>query len=244
MTVDSGDYWTFYSSETPPAGQTCAAIAQARVCTNGSLSGSATYNKARCGSVYFANDIDSNGSGGAYVVSSPVANSADRNLYLFELNAGSIRKVSIPEATIQGSTYNMAIAGDTIHLIGSGYHLTSTDRGATWEEEKYEHPSYPTSDYYYGVANTLKTRSGSILIPGKVNFVQELEHRVTHARSVIEMELPGTPIPAPNAGQVAATSAAEVDPFGTFLDVLQSVLKRLQGALSWFLSPSGFEDPH
>ena len=48
ITVQNGDSRTFYSSTsvTPPA--TCASIAQSRTCTNGTLSGSATYQYANC----------------------------------------------------------------------------------------------------------------------------------------------------------------------------------------------------
>lgn len=38
----------FYSSATAPAGATCASISQTRSCTNGALSGSASYNRASC----------------------------------------------------------------------------------------------------------------------------------------------------------------------------------------------------
>jgi len=46
--LSSGSSATFYSSGAAPAGQLCSAIAQTRTCTNGTLGGSATYNRASC----------------------------------------------------------------------------------------------------------------------------------------------------------------------------------------------------
>lgn len=46
--IANGGAGTFYSSTVAPAGQTCSLISRSRTCTNGVLSGSATYNRATC----------------------------------------------------------------------------------------------------------------------------------------------------------------------------------------------------
>jgi len=48
VTVAHGQSRTFYSTNSVPAGQSCSSVAQTRTCTNGTLSGSNTYNKASC----------------------------------------------------------------------------------------------------------------------------------------------------------------------------------------------------
>jgi hypothetical protein len=47
-TLQSGDSATFYSSQVAPSGQLCSAVSQSRTCTNGVLSGSASYQYASC----------------------------------------------------------------------------------------------------------------------------------------------------------------------------------------------------
>ncbi|MEK7509855.1 MAG: hypothetical protein AAB605_04025, partial [Patescibacteria group bacterium] len=48
VTVAHGQSWTFYSTNTVPAGQSCSSVSQSRTCTNGTLSGSISYNRASC----------------------------------------------------------------------------------------------------------------------------------------------------------------------------------------------------
>lgn len=48
VVLSSGQSRTFYTGSTAPTGTACSSIAQTRTCTNGSLSGSATYNRATC----------------------------------------------------------------------------------------------------------------------------------------------------------------------------------------------------
>lgn len=48
VVLTSGQSRTFYSGASAPAGATCGSVAQSRTCTNGTLSGSATYNRATC----------------------------------------------------------------------------------------------------------------------------------------------------------------------------------------------------
>ena len=47
-TIQSGQSATFYSSQTAPSGQLCSAIAQTRTCTDGTLSGSSSYQYSSC----------------------------------------------------------------------------------------------------------------------------------------------------------------------------------------------------
>ena len=48
VTVNNGSSATFYSQQTNPSGQLCSAVSQSRTCTNGTLSGSNTYQYASC----------------------------------------------------------------------------------------------------------------------------------------------------------------------------------------------------
>lgn len=48
IVLETGSSTTFFTSLAAPAGATCASISQVRSCTSGSLSGSASYNRARC----------------------------------------------------------------------------------------------------------------------------------------------------------------------------------------------------
>ncbi len=48
VVLESGSSTRFFSAIVAPAGQACSSIAQTRSCTNGSLSGSASYNRASC----------------------------------------------------------------------------------------------------------------------------------------------------------------------------------------------------
>jgi hypothetical protein len=48
VTVSHGDSHTFYSSQTAPIGQLCSAVSQSRTCTDGTLSGSASYQYGSC----------------------------------------------------------------------------------------------------------------------------------------------------------------------------------------------------
>lgn len=48
-TVAHGESRAFYSTQTAPSGQLCSSYAESRTCTNGTLSGSATYEFASCG---------------------------------------------------------------------------------------------------------------------------------------------------------------------------------------------------
>lgn len=48
VVLTSGQSRAFYSNASAPAGATCGSIARTRTCTNGVLSGSATYNRATC----------------------------------------------------------------------------------------------------------------------------------------------------------------------------------------------------
>ena len=48
VVLETGGSATFYSSTAAPAGKTCASIALARTCTNGTLSGAATFNRSTC----------------------------------------------------------------------------------------------------------------------------------------------------------------------------------------------------
>ncbi len=48
VTVPDGSSHTFYSQTLPPAGTSCSAYSQSRTCTNGTLSGSSSYQYASC----------------------------------------------------------------------------------------------------------------------------------------------------------------------------------------------------
>ena len=48
VTVKHGDFWTFYTQSSAPAGQQCSDFSQNRTCNNGVLNGSASYNKSSC----------------------------------------------------------------------------------------------------------------------------------------------------------------------------------------------------
>ena len=48
ITVQNGQSHTFYSGDSVQSPNTCATVSQVRTCTNGTLSGSAAYNKASC----------------------------------------------------------------------------------------------------------------------------------------------------------------------------------------------------
>lgn len=48
QTVVSGQSRVFYSATSVPSGTSCTTVSQRRTCTNGTLSGSATYNQANC----------------------------------------------------------------------------------------------------------------------------------------------------------------------------------------------------
>jgi hypothetical protein len=48
VTVEHGDSHTFYSSQTAPPGGLCSAVSQSRTCTDGTLSGFASYQYASC----------------------------------------------------------------------------------------------------------------------------------------------------------------------------------------------------
>src|SRR3989344_4984398 len=48
VTVLHGQSWIFYSTNTVQSPNTCSSVAQTRTCTNGTLSGSNTYNRASC----------------------------------------------------------------------------------------------------------------------------------------------------------------------------------------------------
>ena len=47
-TLQSGDSATFYTQQVAPTGQLCSAVSQSRTCTNGVLSGSASYQYSSC----------------------------------------------------------------------------------------------------------------------------------------------------------------------------------------------------
>jgi hypothetical protein len=48
VTIPHGTSRTFYSQQTSPVGNVCSSVAQTRTCTNGTLSGSASYRYASC----------------------------------------------------------------------------------------------------------------------------------------------------------------------------------------------------
>jgi hypothetical protein len=51
VTVQSGNFWTFYSQEFVVAGEQCSSYSQNRTCTDGTLSGDSAYNSANCATV-------------------------------------------------------------------------------------------------------------------------------------------------------------------------------------------------
>lgn len=48
VTVPHGQFWTFYSQSSVPAGQQCSSFSQNRTCNNGVLNGDTSYNNSSC----------------------------------------------------------------------------------------------------------------------------------------------------------------------------------------------------
>lgn len=111
VTLQSGQSQTFYFAKNVPAGEVCSSYAQTRTCTNGSLSGSASYAFASCAPV---------SSGNCALDGVSVSNGASAAFYSMTVaTAGTVcsahRQVrTCTNGTLNGSaTYNRASCSDT-----------------------------------------------------------------------------------------------------------------------------------
>ncbi len=92
-TIASGSSQTFYSSQSVTAGSSCSSVAQSRSCTDGTLSGDATYQYSSCAvgaaaSCTFNNQATADGASvTAYQSSSVAAGQTCKPLDVDDLNA-------------------------------------------------------------------------------------------------------------------------------------------------------------
>ncbi|MDB5238363.1 MAG: hypothetical protein JWM46_633 [Candidatus Kaiserbacteria bacterium] len=115
VTMQSGESHTFYSSQTSPTGQVCSAISQTRTCTNGTLSGSSSYqySSCTCAPLYSCsgnNVTYTNGSCSTSTVASCVSPQY--------CSPGTPTCVTPPPTFTSGtSTYNGVVFNSTGHII-------------------------------------------------------------------------------------------------------------------------------
>ncbi len=84
-----------------------------------------------------------------------------------------------------GSSHNLFTDSGLLHIVGGGEHVWTADDGSTWNCGAYEAQNFPKRDYNYGVAHTMKGRSGA----RSTRFLQEVVEKQTGRSIVIELSI-------------------------------------------------------
>lgn len=148
-------------------------------------------NAATGGPVYIEDDIAADTRGNTYLLLSRLAD-ANSSAPQISLVTMANKTVSEPRPIpgLGGMIYNLYVEdGGTIHVFGGGRHAVSADGGRTWQVRTYYQAAYPTSEYAYIVAHTLKRRSGSDMDPDRIFVLQELQHKTSKSSLVLEIEV-------------------------------------------------------
>ena len=84
-----------------------------------------------------------------------------------------------------GSSHNLIVQDNILHVVGGGEYSWTADSGNTWNCGAYEAQNFPKLDFNYGVAHTMKSRSGA----HSKRFLQEVVEKSTGRAIVIELSI-------------------------------------------------------